>query len=251
MLAAIYNGSQELKTADKTEEFAMKKRRKENKGSIVKTVAIAAAFAVTLGGGIFLGNLGGSLKNAASAAVVPDVHSEKTLDVVTIESVIEPAAELVTLKYNYTDVATFEDHTYASLFGKEVSVGTDKSIFKYKGTACVGIDFSEVKVGVDNAAKKIYVFLPEVHIISNAVDHDSVEVLDAKDSVFVKSDIGDYMDLLDEEEREKESELLEDETLHDNVITNAQSIIRDFLHNADSTQEYDVEFTDDISLVTE
>ena len=65
----------------------------------------------------------------------------------TIEEILQPAGDLITQRYYYTDMDTFE--SYKELLGAKIPLTTDKVVFTYKGAISAGIVLSKVEFEVN------------------------------------------------------------------------------------------------------
>jgi hypothetical protein len=162
------------------------------------------------------------------------------LTISTVEEIVKPASDLITLKYNYKDADTYEN--YKQLFGKKVPFTTDKVVFTYKGTISVGIDLKEVIYDIDNENKMISIILPEIEIKSNEIDNSSFEYPFESNSVFNATKMKDYTELLATLKEKKEEEVKNDTEFMDTARRNTENILENFLTASDVTKDYTVIF---------
>lgn len=217
---------------------------------VKEMIAKAILLVIGLGVGIALGALLGIFKpwakEAEATETVPTpepiiAEEEKaTLTVSNVEEILQPASDLITMKYYYTDAGTYESSLEA--FGQKIPLTTDKVVFTYDGVISVGVDLSMVVYDVNNEAKTITLTLPEVRIFSNEIDASSFEYPHVTDSVFNKTEMGDYTDIIATLKEEKEAEILNNVEFINSAKKNAQQILEEFLTMSSLTQEYKVVF---------
>lgn len=115
--------------------------------------------------------------------VVTPITPEIDLDVVYNE--IRGIGELASVEYLFSDAAKFTDSKY---IGGYKLPWTEKSfILKWDGVIKAGIELDRVRINVDRSDeenKTIFVYLPEVKILTYQIVDDSVEVVDEKDNIF-------------------------------------------------------------------
>lgn len=206
-----------------------------------KVSIIIAALVVCIVGGAFAGaKWAGRNKKTLLEKVSEAVTEKSTIDVKTIEEVLQPAGDLITQRYYYTDVDTFEN--YKELLGAKLPLTTDKVVFTYKGVISAGIVLSKVDFEVDNEAKKITVTLPTVFIVSHEIDEDSFTAYEIKNSIFTETKIQEYSSLMGSLKHKKEGQLLKDEEFLDRAVKEAKNVITSFLKAASVTSDYTIEY---------
>ena len=206
-----------------------------------KVTIIIAALVVCIVGGAFAGaKWAGRNKKTLLEKVSEAVTEKSTIDVKTIEEVLQPAGDLITQRYYYTDVDTFEN--YKELLGAKLPLTTDKVGFTYKGVISAGIVLSKVGFEVDNEAKKITVTLPTVFIVSHEIDEDSFTAYEIKNSIFTETKIQEYSSLMGSLKHKKEGQLLKDEEFLDRAVKEAKNVITSFLKAASVTSDYTIEY---------
>lgn len=85
---------------------------------------------------------------------------------------------------------------------------------------------SHIEISVDD--KTITVLLPDVEIISNLIDEDSIEVYDETKNIFNPISINDYKTFASNQKSVVEEEAIENGFLSE-AATRAQNAIRSFL----------------------
>ncbi len=136
-----------------------------------------------------------------------------------IERQLMECSELVTIKYNYSDVITIKK---SSLFAKSYS------LVKYSGVIRAGIpdpQYAEFRF----QGKTIEVILPEAKVLGNEIV--SQEVFDEQQSIFVPIRTQEVFD-----EIEVSRSLMEEAAVNEGLLkearAHAESLLRTVLHSA-------------------
>lgn len=178
--------------------------------------------------------------NQSTTTDETESENSYTLDITTIEKIIEPASDLLTSKYRYKDADTYEN--FKTLFGKKIPFTTDMTVFTYEGTVGVGIDLLEVEYEIDNENQIITIFIPELNILTNEIDPDSFEYPFKSDSVFNTTDMSDFTELMSKLKEEKVKIVLNDKEFMDSARQNAENVLKGFLTASDDTKDFIVNF---------
>ena len=115
--------------------------------------------------------------------------------------------ELTTLKYNYTNMGSFENQN--DFYGIKIPFTTKKFIISYDGTVSAGIDLDKTKVNIDENSKTINISLAKAKILSHEIDEDSLTIFDEKNSIFNQLKLEDFSDFRKNEMKKVEQNLLE------------------------------------------
>lgn len=92
---------------------------------------------------------------------------------VTVERRLDAIGELATYSMAYS--GTTEAESTRKIFGVDIP-GTRNSVkIAYSGTVKVGYEVADIQIRVDADAGVIHVKLPEVKVISNAIDENSLQ----------------------------------------------------------------------------
>ncbi|EWM54573.1 DUF4230 domain-containing protein [Ruminococcus flavefaciens] len=166
------------------------------------------------------------------------VSQETTVDSVTLEEIITPASDLITMKYKYTDADVYENSKKA--FGVKIPLTTDKVIFTYSGVVSAGIDLSQITYDIDNDKKTITVTLPKPKFLSHEMDESGFRFYDAKNSIFTETKLEDYTSLMAKLKSAKEVQLRNDGEFFPSVTENAKKVLNDLFKIADATSEYEI-----------
>ena len=171
--------------------------------------------------------------------VVP-VSDNGVVSVGHIEEIIQPASELITTKYYYTDADIFED--YKQLLGYRLPFTTNKTVFTYEGVVGIGFDFSKIIIEIDSIQHEVSLTFPDMQIVSNEISADSFQYFDVSNSVFNQTEMGDITELIAVLKEKTAERVLQDEDLLAQAKDNAEQILLGFLRASDLMQSYTVTF---------
>ena len=147
------------------------------------------------------------------------------ITVVTVERRLSAIGELATYAMEYSGYT--EEESARSVFGVKVP-GTRHAVkIAYSGTIKAGYEIADIAVRVDAGAGVIHIALPEVKIISNAIDEDSLKYVE-RNNIFnpIKGDAAaQYLDDIRKKELDKAVEM----GLYEKAEENAQAIIAEKL----------------------
>lgn len=207
----------------------------------MKKVGFIVTALVLMGllGGLVGAKIGGGKKSILQK-VADSVEEKSTLDVKTIEEILQPAGDLITQRYYYTDMDTFE--SYKELLGAKIPLTTDKVVFTYKGAISAGIVLSKVEFAVDEEEKTVTVTLPDIFIVSNEIFEDEFKAYEIKNSIFTETKFTDYALLLGGMKSKKAEELMKNQKFRDEARKEAENVISAFLKNATVSKDYKIIF---------
>ncbi len=103
---------------------------------------------------------------------------------------LQSVQELVSVDYHYTNMGKYENQL--DFYGWKVPFTSKSFIVSYDGTIKAGVDLSQARADVNQAAKTVTVTLPESRIISHEIPEDTIEVFDENDNLFNHITIDDY-----------------------------------------------------------
>ena len=179
-------------------------------------------------------------------SILSEVIQEKqTVSMDEVRKILEPASELITAKYYYTEASTYENYKeFKKIFEKhKIPFTTDKTVFTYDGVISVGIDLSKVEISIDENKNTIHVILPPLEKKHNEIDHNSFQVPYSSDSPFTKTDMKDYTDLLDTLSNEKAEEVMNNTEFINFAKSSTETVLEAFLKTSSLTNEYELEFS--------
>ncbi len=153
-----------------------------------------------------------------------DQKAEPTISSTALTQQLKDINELATIEYHYTKVGKFENSV--KINGWSVPLTKKRFLLAYAGILKAGVNMDEAKVTVQN--HKITVKLPEVKILSNAIDEKSIEVYDESKNIFNPISVDDYKQFALQQKRKVEDEAIENGILSE-ASTKAQKSICTFL----------------------
>src|SRR5699024_8496694 len=146
---------------------------------------------------------------------------------------------LVTPSGYYTNVQVIKSSR--QLFGVDIPLTQSQFIFSYDGVVKAGVDFADIGIEVREAEHRVTVTLPEVKVLSNEIDLDSLEIYDESNNIVHPLDIDDINISLIEMQEESEQKAIEDGLL-ESARDNAEALLRGMLAGFYDTQRYTIEF---------
>lgn len=162
------------------------------------------------------------------------------LTISQLEDVLEPACDLITTKYYYTDADSYEN--YKEIYGVKIPLTTEKVVFTYSGVISIGIDLSAVVYEIDNKLQTITIQLPEISVLSNEIDADSFEYHYVSNAVFNTTEMEDYTELISTLKQQKAEEIAENTELKNQALENTKQIFKQLLSMSDMTKDYTIQF---------
>ena len=87
-----------------------------------------------------------------------------------IEQQVKKIAEVSTIKYNYTDVVSYENSKQFS--GLDIPFTNKRFIVKYNGYIKAGVDFEDIKIKVEG--NNVEVIMPKAKILDNVIIEEDV-----------------------------------------------------------------------------
>ncbi len=167
------------------------------------------------------------------------VVSVTTVKSETVHFDLKDIGELATQAGFYTNVQMIKGSR--QLLNVDIPFTESKYIFSYDGVIKAGLDFGDVDIDVNEEAHIIAVKLPPIKILSNDIDHNSLEVYDEMKNIFNPLKLSDVNLSLIEMEKQAEVTAIENGLLK-NAQVNAEVLIRGFLSGAFDLGEYSLEF---------
>lgn len=166
--------------------------------------------------------------------------SEPKITSTTIVQELKEVSDLTVLEYNFTKVGKFQNSL--QLNGWDIPLTTKSFLLTYQGQLKAGIDMSKIDAQVED--KNIIITLPDVAILSNIIDENSIEVYDESTNIFNPIRIGDYAAFATQQKDKAEEEAIENGLLSQ-AATKAEDAIRRFLTMIPQNKE---EYTIDIKF---
>ena len=138
----------------------------------------------------------------------------------TILNQLQEANELTTMEYHYTKVGKFENSL--NINGWDIPLTRKSFLLTYEGEIKAGVDMSKADVQIQD--HMITITLPEIEILSNAIDKSSIEVYDETRNIFNPIKIEDYTAFATKQKQIVEEEAIEN-GLYSQAATKAQDVI--------------------------
>ncbi len=181
------------------------------------------------------------LEEAGKESVV-DLGEGKTLTVATLKDAMTGASELVTAKYYYTDIGSYENTK--TFFQSDIPIpfSTDQTVYSFSGVIAAGIQLGSLDFEVNNEEKTIKVHFPQPEILSHELDEDSFESYEVKNSVFTTTKLKDFVGLQDGLKKKQEEKLSANEDFWDTARNNAESIVDDMIRKTADVDEYVIRY---------
>jgi len=175
--------------------------------------------------------------------VIEDKPEKTKLTAAEVKAVLEPAADLITSRYHYTNAADFD--SVLTWFGStlENPFTHSKGYIMYDGIVSVGISMDEVTFDIDNEEQKITVHLPKPKILAHEIDDSSVKS-DTKESIFNSLDAEYYAKLIDGLKESTEQKVLNDASYLKEVRRNTELVFTNFFSASEALEGFTVEYTD-------
>ena len=138
---------------------------------------------------------------------------------------LQEIEELATMSYNYTKVGKFSDNLKFN--GWDIPLSQKSFLITYNGKLKAGIKMDKIKISIEN--NTIIVSIPEIEILSNEIDENSIEVYDETKNVFNPISISDYTAFAKKQKETVAEEAIENGLLSE-AATKTQSTIKKYLN---------------------
>src|SRR5690554_3392127 len=152
----------------------------------------------------------------------------------TVMSRISHIQELALVKHNYTGVIGFKD--YKKILNINIPLTDKYFLLKYNGYLKAGVDFSRVKIDVQNDST-IHVSIPKPKILDTVIDEKSVEVFNESENAFNPIKISDYNEALTREKNNMIKDAIDQGILSD-ATEQAKIVLRTMLEEMGFSQIY-------------
>lgn len=123
-------------------------------------------------------------------------EKERGYDSSSVMNRISYMQELALVRYNYTGVISYKD--YRKFLNINVPLTDKYFLLKYNGYIKAGVDFSRIKVTVDNDST-VHISIPRPKILDTVIDEKSVQVYNESENAFNPIKISDYNEALSRE----------------------------------------------------
>lgn len=145
-----------------------------------------------------------------------------------ISEQLSAISELVTQKYIYTRAAR-QTSNKTWMWDWTMPFSDTSLLVMYDGEVKAGINFSAVKVDVNEDERTITVTLPKSTVVNNNIPQESIEVLEVKESLFNEITFSDYNDFIASQKPAAAEKAIEMGLLAD-ADREAQTIVKAFLN---------------------
>lgn len=123
-------------------------------------------------------------------------EKERGYDSSSVMNRISYIQELALVRYNYTGVISYKD--YRKFLNINVPLTDKYFLLKYNGYIKAGVDFSRIKVTVDNDTT-VHISIPKPKILETVIDEKSIQVYNESENAFNPIKISDYNEALSRE----------------------------------------------------
>ena len=131
---------------------------------------------------------------------------------------LQEIEELATMSYSYTKVGEFSDNLKFN--GWDIPLTEKSFLITYDGKLKAGIKMDEIEIAINS--NKIIVSIPEIEILSNEIDENSIEVYDESKNVFNPISINDYATFA-----KKQKEMVAEEAIENGLLSEAATKTQD------------------------
>ena len=147
--------------------------------------------------------------------------------------------ELATQVGYYTNVQVIEGSR--ELWGWQIPLTQSKYVFSYDGIIKAGLDFAEIELSVNPLTNTVRIVLPEMQVLSNEIDTESLEIYDETNNIFTPLKVNDINQSFGELKVESEENAINN-GLFTQAKANAELIISGFLSSTYDPQVYTIEY---------
>ncbi|WP_298652809.1 DUF4230 domain-containing protein [uncultured Proteiniphilum sp.] len=123
-------------------------------------------------------------------------EKERGYDSSSVMNRISYIQELALVRYNYAGVISYKD--YRKFLNINVPLTDKYFLLKYNGYIKAGVDFSRIKVTVDNDTT-VHISVPKPRILDTVIDEKSIQVYNESENAFNPIKISDYNEALSRE----------------------------------------------------
>ena len=159
------------------------------------------------------------------------------MNVETIQDGLQNMGILITQEYYFTQVETYTKEKNVLGFIPSSS----EIAYSYDGTVTAGVDFEKIEISKDEAAKTIFVDIPDSEIQTVNIDKSTFKVYSEKDSLWNPMKLEDYnVSRTEFEEAAKKKAL--DSGIIGRSDEQAKALIGNFIKEFPQTNGYKIEF---------
>ncbi len=144
----------------------------------------------------------------------------------TIDEQIMNISEISTVKYNYTDVISYENSR--ELSGLKLPFTKKRFLVKYSGYMKSGFDLRSSDIKVKDG-QRVTIVLPRASIVDNVIMEEEVAFFDEKSGLFNPLEYQDLYDVLIDEKEKKAVEAIDNGILEE-AEENLKELVRGYLN---------------------
>ncbi len=122
--------------------------------------------------------------------------------------------EMAVMQYNYTKIGKFTNSL--DINGWTVPLTQKSFLITYSGKLKAGIDMNQIIIDV--RGDTITATVPQVEVLSNEIDENSIEVYDEKNNLFNPISISDYKTFATQQKDKVEQEAIDNGLLEEAAI---------------------------------
>ncbi len=154
-----------------------------------------------------------------------------------IEQKVSRIVELSTVRYNYTDIVSYNDNIQVN--GLDIPFTNKSFLIKYSGYIKAGIDLESLKFNVIDS-NNIKLTMSKAKVLENVIVEEEVEFFNEKDGLFNKLNFKDLYSVLIGEKEKTKAEAIKNGLLNE-AEKNGEEIIRALLEEM-GFKKIDIEY---------
>lgn len=193
---------------------------------------LIAVLVLIIGGAVCLISIPIIVENKVKERLESMVTTESSLSTKVLLSTLEASSELVTSKMTLVGYAEYDDE------GVPV-INKGDFVMIYKSTVKAGIDVKDVRFAVDDAERKLYIYVPNAEILDVKVLPDSIKYFDESFSLFNTDKKEDALDAQAKAEKDAEKEAI-DTGILEMADNQSETLVRGILEGV--AQGYEMKF---------
>ena len=160
----------------------------------------------------------------------------------TTEIGFKDMSELITQSAYCTEIIDINNPR--QYLGIDIPFTNTHFIFSYDIKIDAGLDFSQIECNnINHDTKTIDVHMPDVEILGNNIDTDSLEIYLEDESIFNRFDLSENNEAMKLMQENAEKDAI-DNGLLENAEANAKILIENFIHNMNDYKDYTINFVD-------
>ena len=154
-----------------------------------------------------------------------------------IEQKVSRIVELSTVRYNYTDIVSYNDNIQVN--GLDIPFTNKSFLIKYSGYIKAGIDLESLQFNIIDS-NNIKLTMSKAKVLENVIVEEEVEFFNEKDGLFNKLNFKDLYSVLIGEKEKTKAEAIKNGLLNE-AEKNGEEIIRALLEEM-GFEKIDIEY---------